>query len=368
MIFTSEAVSSGHPDKVADQISDALLDEALRRGDQTTRCAIETMVTTNFVVVAGEVKNFNLTEEDVHDIIIEKIKTIGYEQTGFNWRTVEVVNKIHNQSTDIALGTDDFGAGDQGLMFGYATNKTESMLPEPIHYATEIIKKLERVTDLGPDAKAQVSLRYEDGVPVEATSVVVSIQHPEGDIEHARTVGKHAAKIALGDLVTKNTNFFLNSTGNFVIGGPDGDAGLTGRKIIVDTYGGWAPHGGGAFSGKDPSKVDRSGAYMARFLAKWLVSHNLCEEATIQLSYAIGVKEPTSILVRTENGEDTVLSEVIRRNFDLTPKGIIDFLGLFDFHQYSKNCVHGHFGIKNVPWEDLDRAKQIIQKQETASV
>lgn len=358
MLFTSESVSRGHPDKVADQISDALLDEALKNGDETTRVAIETLVTTNKVVLAGEVKNFNV--DDVESIVRNKIREIGYEEdSGFYYEDVEIENLLHYQSPDIALGTDNFGAGDQGLMFGYATNRTESFLPDPLHYSHEIIKKLEKLSNFGPDAKSQVSLRYEDGVPVEATSVVVSLQHPEGDVESARMMGKSAASFVLGDLITDKTQFHLNPTGNFVVGGPYGDAGVTGRKIIVDTYGGWAPHGGGAFSGKDPTKVDRSAAYMARYLAKWLVQNDFGNEALIQLSYAIGVKEPTSILVKVDNKERVDLSRLIQNNFVLTPYGIIQFLDLFNFTNYSENCIHGHFGNKDVPWENVQLATAI---------
>ena len=265
-IFTSESVSDGHPDKVADQISDALVDAGLANGDETTRVAVETLVTTNHVTVAGEVKNFNV--DNVKEIIRNKVKEIGYEQDGFHWDNLNIYNEIHAQSGDIGLGTDDFGAGDQGLMFGYACNHTDSMMPAPIHYSHAILKNLKtkRGSILGPDAKSQVSVEYNgarrDGTIKRIDQVVVSTQHTQGNVEEARHICKLAAMEELGDLVDDNTVWHLNPTGNFVIGGPDGDTGVTGRKIIVDTYGGFAPHGGGAFSGKDPTKVDRSAAYI----------------------------------------------------------------------------------------------------------
>ena len=275
-IFTSESVSDGHPDKVADQISDALVDAGLANGDETTRVAVETLVTTNHVTVAGEVKNFNV--DNVKEIIRNKVKEIGYEQEGFHWDNLNIYNEIHAQSGDIGLGTDDFGAGDQGLMFGYACNHTPSMMPAPIHYSHAILKNLKtkRGSILGPDAKSQVSVEYygarRDGIIKRIDQVVISTQHTQGNVEEARHICKLAAMEELGDLVDGNTVWHLNPTGNFVIGGPDGDSGVTGRKIIVDTYGGFAPHGGGAFSGKDPTKVDRSAAYMARWLAKNVVN------------------------------------------------------------------------------------------------
>jgi len=342
-IFTSESVSDGHPDKVADQISDALVDAGLKAGDETTRVAIETLVTTNMVTVAGEVKNFNV--DNVKQIIRDKVKEIGYEQDGFHWDNLRIYNEIHSQSGDIALGTDDFGAGDQGLMFGYACNHTPSMMPAPIHYSHEILKNLKtkRGKILGPDAKSQVSVEYygarRDGVIKRIDQVVISTQHTEGNVEEARHLCKLAAMEELGDLVDERTTWHLNPTGNFVIGGPDGDAGVTGRKIIVDTYGGFAPHGGGAFSGKDPTKVDRSAAYMARWLAKNVVADEMADWCNIQLSYAIGVKEPTSIYVDS-NGHNRSIERFIRNEIDLTPKGIIDRFDLFNYTNYSDNCVH----------------------------
>ena len=357
-IFTSESVSDGHPDKVADQISDALVDAGLAAGDTTTRVAVETLVTTNMITIAGEVKNFNVTRDEVEQIVRNKVKEIGYEQNGFHWDKLKLYNEIHEQSADIALGTDDFGAGDQGIMFGYACNHTPSMMPSPIHYSHKILENLKtkRGNVLGPDAKSQVSVEYNgarrEGVIKRIDQIVISTQHTEGCIEEARHLCKLAAMEELGDLIDGDTVWHLNPTGNFVIGGPDGDTGLTGRKIIVDTYGGFAPHGGGAFSGKDPTKVDRSAAYMARWLAKNVVVDEMADWCNIQLSYAIGVKQPTSIYVDS-NGHNRSIESFIRNEIDLSPKGIIDRFDLFNYTQYSKNCVYGHFGDKDVPWEKI---------------
>jgi S-adenosylmethionine synthetase len=357
-VFTSESVSDGHPDKVADQISDALVDAGLKNGDETTRVAVETLVTTNHVTLAGEVKNFNLSLYDVEDIVRDKVKEIGYEQEGFHHEQLAVFNKLHAQSGDIGLGTDDFGAGDQGLMFGYACNHTPSMMPAPIHYSHAVLKNLKtkRGSILGPDAKSQVSVEYNgarrDGVVKRIDQIVVSTQHTEGNVEEARHLCKLAAMEELGDLIDENTIWHLNPTGNFVIGGPDGDTGLTGRKIIVDTYGGFAPHGGGAFSGKDPTKVDRSAAYIARWIAKNVVADEMADWCNIQLSYAIGVKQPTSIYIDS-NGHNKSIAKFIANEIDLSPKGIIDRFDLFNFNKYSENCTYGHFGDKDVPWEKI---------------
>ena len=355
-IFTSESVSDGHPDKVADQISDALVDAGLKAGDSTTRVAVETLVTTNHVTLAGEVKNFNVTKEEVKEIVRNKVREIGYEQEGFHWDRLNIYNEIHSQSADIALGTDDFGAGDQGIMFGYACNDNDAFLPAPIYYAHEILKELKEVrlldNILGPDAKAQVSVEYEGGMVKRIDQVVISTQHIAGEERTARGIAQGVAQAVLGDLIDKNTVWHLNPTGNFVIGGPDGDAGVTGRKIIVDTYGGFAPHGGGAFSGKDPTKVDRSAAYMARWLAKNVVADEMADWCNIQLSYAIGVKQPTSVYVES-NGYSKSIEKFIRGNIDLSPKGIIDRFDLFNYTEYSANCVYGHFGNKDVPWERI---------------
>ena len=358
--FTSESVSSGHPDKVADQISDALVDAALSLGDDTTRCGIETANTTNYVLVFGETKNFNPTDEQVDSIIRNKVREIGYEQDGFHWEHLTIDNRLHNQSADIALGTDDFGAGDQGLMFGYACRETSSLLPAPIHYSHEILKHLRILRDknlniLGPDSKSQVSIVYEDNVPKFIDKVVVSTQHTQNENNSAKELAETAIIEACGDLIDQtNTKFLINPTGNFVIGGPQGDSGMTGRKIIVDTYGGYAPHGGGAFSGKDPTKVDRSAAYMARWLAKNVVLSNLADWCSIQLSYAIGVKEPISLYVDS-NGDNQSIANLIQNSQDLTPLGIIQKFDLFNFTEYSKNCVFGHFGDMNVPWEKPEK-------------
>lgn len=354
--FTSESVSGGHPDKVADQVSDALLDAALERGDETTRCAIETFVTTNCVIVGGEVKNYNLTRSETEDVVRETIKKIGYEQHAFHWESLNFTNKLHEQSADIALGTDDFGAGDQGLMFGYACNDNDAFLPTPIYLAHSIIERLTAFRDncdfLLPDAKSQVTVEYEGSNPKRIDNVVVSTQHIEGAVESARSAAEACVHSVCSGLLDDDTKWHLNPTGNFVIGGPDGDVGLTGRKIIVDTYGGYAPHGGGAFSGKDPTKVDRSAAYVARWLAKNVVADNMADWCQIQLSYAIGVKEPTSIYVDS-NGHNASILKFIKENIDLTPKGIIDRFDLMNFYRYSDNCVTGHFGKKNVPWEQI---------------
>lgn len=353
-IFTSESVSDGHPDKVADQISDALVDAGFKAGDETTRVAVETLVTTNHVTLAGEVKNFNVSKDEVKEIVRNKVKEIGYEQDGFHWDRLNIYNELHEQSADIALGTDDFGAGDQGIMFGYACNDNDAYLPAPIYYAHEVLKELksQRQHVLGPDAKSQVSVQYDGGRVQRIDQVVISTQHGEGQVEQARNISKLAAMSVLGDLIDENTVWHLNPTGNFVIGGPDGDAGVTGRKIIVDTYGGFAPHGGGAFSGKDPTKVDRSAAYMARWLAKNVVADEMADWCNIQLSYAIGVKQPTSIYVES-NGYSKSIEKFIRDNIDLSPKGIIDRFDMFNFYGYSENCVYGHFGDKDVPWEKI---------------
>ena len=353
-IFTSESVSDGHPDKVSDQISDALVDAGLANGDRTTRVAIETLVTTNHVTLAGEVNNFNVV--DVNQIVRDTVKKIGYEQDGFHWDNLTIDNHIHHQSQDIALGTDDFGAGDQGIMFGYACNHNDAYLPAPIYYSHRILEELKEARKdsvvLLPDAKSQVSVEYLGDQVQRIDQVVVSTQHTEGTCDQARELSKESAMSVLGELVDDRTVWHLNPTGNFVVGGPDGDTGLTGRKIIVDTYGGWAPHGGGAFSGKDPTKVDRSAAYMARWLAKNVVADEMADWCQIQLSYAIGVKEPTSIYVES-NGHNRSIEKFIRNNVDLTPLGIIDRFDLFKYNNYSDNCVYGHFGDKNVPWEKI---------------
>jgi S-adenosylmethionine synthetase len=362
-LFTSESVSEGHPDKVADAISDAILDLVMREENPALRCACETLVTTNRVVVAGEYKG-TLHNEDVESAILKVIKKIGYEQPGFDWRTVEITNLLHGQSADIALGTDNFGAGDQGLMFGYATNETDSYMPSAIYWSHKILERLSKerrcggdFTWLGPDAKAQVTFEYdENNKPVRIAKVVCSTQHRE-DIP-IETVRKHVENI-IRDVLPKNyidneTEFYINPTGRFVIGGPDGDCGLTGRKIIVDTYGGYAPHGGGAFSGKDPTKVDRSAAYMMRWIAKNIVASGQAPWVTCQVSYAIGVEQPMSFYVETYDSDlSRKLTCTVQSLVDLTPRGIIRQFDLFR-PIYSSTTNYGHFGKDYLPWEQTN--------------
>ena len=329
------------------------------------RVAAETFATTNRVVIGGEVglsDQSKLTEYmgRIDEIARACIKDIGYEQDGFHWERLKVYNELHGQSPDIALGTDDFGAGDQGIMFGYACNETPNNMPSAIYYSHEILKALETArtngaTWLGPDSKAQVTYYYDSiGKPMYIKSIVCSTQHSDDlSIEEVRErVTDIILPVVKDQIHVLKTVWHINPTGRFVIGGPDGDTGLTGRKIIVDTYGGWAPHGGGAFSGKDPTKVDRSAAYMARWLAKNVVASEMADWCQIQLSYAIGVKEPTSIYVES-NGHNRSIEKFIRSNVDLTPLGIIDRFDLFKYTNYSENCVYGHFGNKNVPWEKI---------------
>lgn len=363
-LFTSESVSEGHPDKVADAISDAVLDLAMSYEDTTVRCACETLVTTNRVILAGEYKNVILHSEDVESVVRKTIKNIGYEQPGFDWRIVDVTNLLHAQSADIALGTDTFGAGDQGLMFGYAINETPDLMPSAIYYSHKIVKTLAHqrkvgATWLGPDAKSQVTMEYnDDGTVKRIAKVVCSTQHSEDmDIDQVRQHVRAIIEMVLPkELIDDRTEFLINPTGRFVIGGPDGDTGLTGRKIIVDTYGGYSPHGGGAFSGKDPTKVDRSAAYMARYLAKNIVASGRATKATVQLSYAIGVKEPTSLWIKTDKGVDVDSTNWILKNVDLTPLGIINRFDLFK-PIYSQTTNYGHFGKAMLPWEQVDLFK-----------
>lgn len=359
-LFTSESVSEGHPDKVADAISDAVLDSFMQFKDPALRCACETLVTTNKVIVAGEYKGV-IDTLDIEYLARRVVKNIGYEQKGFHWKNLEVVNLMHGQSPDIALGTDSFGAGDQGLMFGYATNDTENHMPAPIFYSHRIVEVLSvlrkqgTIPWFGPDSKSQVTVEYDDNNKVKRIDkVVCSTQHDS--TVHIDTVRDQVKEIIIKvlpeELVDDNTVFLINPTGRFVIGGPDGDTGLTGRKIIVDTYGGMSPHGGGAFSGKDPTKVDRSAAYMARYLAKNLVASGKCDWATIQLSYAIGVEEPTSVYVESDR-DSRDLTKWILENVDLTPKGIIDRFDLFS-PIYSSTTNYGHFGKSWLPWEQVN--------------
>jgi len=359
-LFTSESVSEGHPDKIADAISDTVLDLVMAKQDSALRCACETLVTTNRVVIAGEYKGV-LQSEDVDVAVRSVIKEIGYEQSGFDWRTVEITNLLHGQSADIALGTDSFGAGDQGLMFGYACNETANFMPAAIYWSHRIVEQLTEVRKtqvvdwLGPDAKSQVTFEYhDDGTPVRIAKIVCSTQHSDlVDIDHVRLTVKN---IILGALPAKyidnSTEFYINPTGRFVIGGPDGDTGLTGRKIIVDTYGGSCPHGGGAFSGKDPTKVDRSAAYMMRYLAKNIVASGQATRATCQISYAIGVEQPMSFYVQSD-GNSQAITDWVQNNVDLTPAGIIKRFDLFR-PIYRSTTNYGHFGKDYLPWEKLD--------------
>lgn len=361
-LFTSESVSEGHPDKIADAISDAVLDLVMAKEDPSLRCACETLVTTNRVIVAGEYKGM-LHNEEVDSAIRRVIKDVGYEQTGFDWRTAEITNLLHGQSADIALGTDTFGAGDQGLMFGYACNETDNFMPSAIYWSHRIVEELTRLRKngmmewLGPDAKSQVTFEYnDDGTPRRIAKVVCSTQHKESvSISDVRTCVKDVIKNILpGKYVDDSTEFYINPTGRFVIGGPDGDTGLTGRKIIVDTYGGYSPHGGGAFSGKDPTKVDRSAAYMMRYIAKNIVASGQAPWATCQISYAIGMAQPMSFYVETaEDVQGRMLTKWIESNVDLTPKGIIERFDLFR-PIYTSTTNYGHFGKDYLPWEKID--------------
>lgn len=360
-LFTSESVSEGHPDKVADAISDGVLDIIMSNQDPSLRCACETLVTTNRVVLAGEYKG-NLDDSIVDSVVRDVIKNIGYEQPGFDWRTVEITNLLHGQSPDIALGTDIFGAGDQGLMFGYACQETPNFMPLAIYLSHRIVEMLARyrkngMSWLGPDAKAQVTVEYnDDAIPVRIAKVVCSTQHADYiSINEVRaSVKSFILSMPEMNLVDENTEFFINPTGRFVIGGPDGDTGLTGRKIIVDTYGGYAPHGGGAFSGKDPTKVDRSAAYMMRYLAKNIVASGKADWATCQVSYAIGLDQPMSFYVETKDGAlSRELTKWISNNVDLRPLGIIEKFDLFR-PIYSDTTNYGHFGKSNLPWEKID--------------
>ena len=361
-LFTSESVSEGHPDKVCDQISDAILDQYMK-ADKDARVACETLATTNKVIVAGEVslkKNIQMVENEIiENIIREKIKNIGYEQEGFHWKNVSVENLLHKQSNDIAMGVDeienkkDQGAGDQGIMFGYACSETSNFMPAPIEYSHRILKKLSKYrrdndSFFGPDSKSQVTVLYEKGIPKGIESIVVSTQHNDsaGNSEIRKKVLKIIEEALPDANIPKNDKILINPTGRFVVGGPDGDAGLTGRKIIVDTYGGAAPHGGGAFSGKDYTKVDRSAAYIARFIAKNIVASKIAKKCLIQLSYAIGVSHPISIFLKTDvesNVNNDRLVEIINQNIDLTPSGIKKFLNL-DNPIYGITASYGHFG------------------------
>ena len=342
-LFTSESVSEGHPDKVCDLVSDSIVDAFLAE-DPNSRVAVETMATTNLTVIAGETRGPDFSSTKIEDLVRNVIRGIGYEQRGFHWCDVKVEVHLHRQSDDIAMGVDaignkDEGAGDQGMMFGYACRETDVLMPAPIYFSHEILRSLAQARHagetpaLGPDSKSQVTLRYANGKPVGATSVVVSTQHgPEFDQDQIREIVRpHVEKVLPDGWMCPDKEFYVNPTGRFVIGGPDGDCGLTGRKIIVDTYGGAAPHGGGAFSGKDPTKVDRSAAYAARYLAKNAVAAGLAERCTIQLAYAIGLSRPLSVYVDTHGTgevEESQLSAVLQERVDLSPRGIREHLNL----------------------------------------
>jgi S-adenosylmethionine synthetase len=384
-IFTSESVSEGHPDKICDQISDAVVDFYMANCEvpEKARVACETMVTTNKVIIAGEVRGdgklANVDSKKIESITREVIRSIGYEQETFHWNKLDVSVNLHAQSQDIGRGVDGIeknqeGAGDQGIMFGYATNETEVYMPYPLKLSHELLKKLKNkrikgeISKLGPDAKSQFSIKYENGKPVGMHSVVLSVQHEDGFTSDKikDLVLPIIEEIKPSEWSLPVDNIFINPTGNFVIGGPHGDAGLTGRKIVVDTYGGVCPHGGGAFSGKDPSKVDRSGAYVARYIAKNLVAAGIAEKCTIQLAYIIGVAEPISIFIDTHGTgkiESNKLISNIREIFDLTPSGIRNMLNLAK-PIYQKTASFGHFGRKPsengfFTWENLDKVAQL---------
>ena len=373
-IFTSESVSEGHPDKVCDRISDAILDAFISE-EANARVAAETFATSGMVVIGGEV---GLSDQEmlrnymgrIQQIARDCIRDIGYEQEKFHWNTCHVLNFLHEQSAHIAQGVDRDGAGDQGIMFGYATNETDALMPAPIQFSHAILRRLAEARKSGaeptlrPDAKSQLSLRYEDGKPVEVMQIVLSTQHEhenQTSDDIRAIVEPYIREVLPADWITDKTEWWVNPTGTFVIGGPDGDAGLTGRKIIVDTYGGSAPHGGGAFSGKDPTKVDRSAAYAARYLAKNVVAAGMAERCTLQLSYAIGVAKPLSIYVDTHGtGEvhEEEIEKAIRASMDLTPRGIRETLDL-NKPIYQRTAAYGHFGREpeadgGFSWEKTD--------------
>ena len=373
-IFTSESVSEGHPDKVCDRISDAVLD-AFMAADPQSRVACETFATTDRVVIGGEVRGPGEVIQQVEDLARECVRDIGYEQEGFHWANMKVDSYLHAQSADIAQGVDasdnkDEGAGDQGIMFGYAVRETPELMPAPIHYAHAMLRRLAEVRKdgtepkLGPDAKSQLTVRYVNGDPVGVSSIVLSTQHldPSLSSDDVRAIVEPYIREVLPEgWIGADTDWHVNPTGKFVIGGPDGDAGLTGRKIIVDTYGGAAPHGGGAFSGKDPTKVDRSAAYAARYLAKNVVAAGLAHRCTIQLSYAIGVARPLSIYADTHNtGEeaDVAIERAVAKVMDLTPRGIREHLQL-NKPIFQRTAAYGHFGRApdaegGFSWENTD--------------
>lgn len=373
-IFTSESVSEGHPDKVCDQISDAILDLFLSK-DPQSRVACETLATTNTVKIAGEVRcSKNVSNEEIEKVVRETIKNIGYEQDGFHWKTVKIENMLHAQSVDIAIGVDEAknkeeGAGDQGIMFGYACDETEEYMPATIYYSSRLLEnimnaiKKGEIKKLGPDAKSQVTIEYKDGVPYHVETVLISIQHREDlPVENIKDILLPYIKSTIpSEIFDEKTRILINPTGRFVIGGPDGDTGLTGRKIIVDTYGGCAPHGGGAFSGKDPTKVDRSAAYMCRYMAKNVVASGIAKKCLIQVSYAIGMAEPISFYVDTMGTgkvADEKIQDALLELIDLKPRSIREILKL-NKPIYKKTAAYGHFGRKPeddgcFSWEKVD--------------
>lgn len=375
-LFTSESVSEGHPDKVCDRISDMVVDSYLSK-DPVSRVACETLTTTNKVVLAGETRGPSINKKDLINKVRNCIKDIGYDQKGFSWKTADIETHLHEQSSDIAMGVDskdnkDEGAGDQGIMFGYACKETEDLMPAPIHFSHKILRlmALDRkngsLKGIEPDSKSQVTMLYEENKPVKVTSVVISTQHAkELNQENVRDlvipyINKSIPKNYLEGLDPKE--IYINPTGQFIIGGPDGDTGLTGRKIIVDTYGGAAPHGGGAFSGKDPTKVDRSAAYASRYLAKNIVSAGVSDKCLIQLAYAIGVSKPLSIFIKLADGDEAKvehIKKIINLNFDLSPRGIREMLNLNN-PIYEVTSAYGHFGRKatnkgEFTWEKTDK-------------
>ena len=374
--FTSESVSEGHPDKVCDRISDMVVDSYLSK-DPVSRVACETLTTTNKVVLAGETRGPKIDKDELISKVRNCIKDIGYDQRGFSWKSANIETYLHEQSSDIAMGVDskdnkDEGAGDQGIMFGYACKETEDLMPAPIYYSHKILRQMAEDRKIGslkgiePDSKSQVTMLYEEEKPIKVTSVVISTQHSK-DLNQDQVrdliipyIKKSIPSNYLEEL--KDEEIYINPTGQFIIGGPDGDTGLTGRKIIVDTYGGAAPHGGGAFSGKDPTKVDRSAAYASRYLAKNIVSSGISDKCLIQLAYAIGVSKPLSVFIKLANGDETkieTVKKIIDQNFDLSPRGIREMLKL-NRPIYEVTSAYGHFGRKptdkgEFSWEKTDK-------------